>query len=93
MGSGRLNRRDAESALAQLLGAIATATIASVGALLFPARADAAVQLALVALLALVGFGVARGGGASRLRAITYASLVVVIAGLVVVLKNNLMGH
>jgi hypothetical protein len=41
----------------------------------------------------LVGFTVARGGGATRARALVYALVVLVVAVAIALLKNGLVGH
>ena len=47
----------------------------------------------LAALISLIGFGVARGAGASLLRSVVYALFVLVGAVTIAVVKNLLAGH
>jgi hypothetical protein len=47
----------------------------------------------LGALISLIGFAVARGAGASLLRAVVYSLFVLVCAVIIAVLKNLLAGH
>lgn len=62
--------------------------------IVFPASLELElVQLELAAFIALVGFAVARGGGASRAWAWVYALLVLVAAVAIAWLKNGLAGH
>jgi hypothetical protein len=51
------------------------------------------VELLLAAFIALVGFAVARGGGATLARALVYALLVLVVAVAIALVKNALAGH
>jgi hypothetical protein len=58
-----------ESAGAQLLGAAGVALLATVPVVRFPRSVELElVELLLAAFIALVGFAVARGGGATRAR-------------------------
>lgn len=62
--------------------------------IVFPASLEfELVQLELAAFIALVGFAVARGGGASRARAWVYALVVLVAAVAIAWLKSGLAGH
>jgi len=47
----------------------------------------------LAAFIAVVGFAVARGGGATRARAMVYALSVLVIAVAIALVKNGLASH
>lgn len=59
-----------------------------------PESAEAqAVSLALGAVIAAVGFRVARGPGAGRERAAAYAAAVLLLAVLIVEAKSRLGGH
>jgi hypothetical protein len=51
------------------------------------------VELLLAAFIAVVGFTVARGGGATRGRALVYGLLVLVVAVAIALVKNSLPGH
>jgi hypothetical protein len=94
VGAGRVRAHDVESAGAQLAGAMAVALLASVPVVLFPESSELdLVQLVLAAFIALVGFAVARGGGASRSRAAAYALSVLAVALAIAWLKNGLAGH
>lgn len=94
VGSGSVRPHDVESAGAQLAGAAGVALLASIPVVVFPASLEfELVQLELAAFIALVGFAVARGGGASRARAWVYALVVLVAAVAIAWLKNGLAGH
>ncbi len=94
VGAGRLRPNDMESAGAQLAGAASVAVLASVPVLLFPQSVELElVELLLAAFIALVGFVVARGGGATRARALVYALAVLVVAVAIALVKNVLAGH
>ncbi|MGZ4666591.1 MAG: hypothetical protein ACXV5Q_16530 [Frankiaceae bacterium] len=94
VGTGRIRPRDVESAGAQLAGAIAAALLASVPVIVFPESVELElVELVLAAFIAVVGFAVARGGGATRVRAVVYALSVLVVAVAIAELKNRLAGH
>ncbi len=51
------------------------------------------VGLLLAAFIAVVGYVVARGGGATRTRSLLYAVSVLVFAVVIAELKNRLAGH
>jgi hypothetical protein len=94
VGAGRLSAHDVESAGAQLAGAAAVALLASVPVVLFPETSELdLVRLVLAGFVALVGFAVARGGGANRGRATVYALAVLGVAVAIAWLKNSLAGH
>jgi hypothetical protein len=94
VGAGSVRQHDVESAVAQLVGAIAVALLGSIPVLILPASVELEwVEGVLAAFLALVGFAVARGGGASRPRAMGYALAVLVFAVGIAALKNVLAGH
>ena len=64
------------------------------GVLLLPDSAELeGAEYILAALISLIGFAVARGAGASLLRAVVYALCVLVGAVTIAVLKNLLAGH
>lgn len=94
VGAGSVRPHDVESAGAQLAGAAGVALLASVPVLVFPQSVELElVELVLAAFIALVGFTVARGGGASRARALVYGLLVLVVAVAIALVKNGLAGH
>ena len=79
---------------AQLLGAAGVAVSVSMGVLLLPDSVELEVaEYLLAALISLIGFAVARGAGATRLRAVVYALLVLSCAVAIAILKNLLAGH
>jgi hypothetical protein len=94
VGAGRIHGHDLESAAAQILGAAAVALLATLAVILVPTDAELqTVELALAGFVAIVGYGVARGGKASRPRALAYSAAVLVIAVTIAVVKNSLAGH
>jgi hypothetical protein len=93
VGAGSL-AQDVESAGAHLAGAAGVALLASIPVVLFPESVELElIELLLAAFISLVGFAVARGGGATRARALAYALSVLVIAVAIAELKNRLAGH
>jgi hypothetical protein len=94
VGAGSVRPHDLESGAAQLGGAAGVALLASIPVILFPASVELElVELLLAGFIALVGFVVARAGGATRARAMIYALLVLVIAVAIALVKNGLAGH
>jgi hypothetical protein len=94
VGAGSVRPHDVKSAGAQLAGAAGVAVLASVPVVLFPESVELElVELLLAAFIALVGFAVARGGGATLARALVYALLVLVVAVAIALVKNALAGH
>ncbi|HEU4540275.1 MAG TPA: hypothetical protein VFR23_04035 [Jiangellaceae bacterium] len=94
MGAGRVRPQDVESAGAQVVGAAAVAVLAWIPVILFPEDDERLlVELVLAAFIAVVGFTVARGGGATRGRATIYALSVLVLAVTIAAFKNILAGH
>ena len=94
VGAGTVRSSDIELAVAQLLGAACVAVVVSVGVLLLPDTVELeGAEYILAALISLIGFAVARGAGASLLRAVVYALCVLVGAVTIAVLKNLLAGH
>jgi hypothetical protein len=94
VGAGSVRPHDVESAGAQLAGAAGVALLASVPVLVFPQSVELElVELVLAAFIALVGFTVTRGGGASRARALVYGLSVLVVAVAIALVKNGLAGH
>jgi hypothetical protein len=94
VASGTVRRQDAAAAGAQLAGAAAVALLATIGVVLFPGSAELdVVRLVLAALIALVGYAVARGAGASHTRSMLYGVSILVVAAAVALVKNDLAGH
>lgn len=94
VGAGRVRPHDVKSAGAQLAGAVTVALLASLPVIFFPEPVELdLVELLLAAFVAVVGFTVARGGGATRARALVYALSVLVVAVAIAELKNALAGH
>ena len=94
VAAGSVRRQDAAAAGAQLAGAAAVALLATIPVLLFPNSAELdVVRLVLAALIALVGYAVARGGGATTARSIAYAVSILLLATAVALIKNVLAGH
>ena len=74
VGAGTVRTSDVELIGAQLLGAAGVALVVSVGVLLLPDSAELeSAEFLLAALISLIGFAVARGAGASLLRAVVYS--------------------
>jgi hypothetical protein len=70
------------------------ALLATVPLLLFPARLELVlVEFLPAVFIFVVGFAVARGGGASRARSLVYALIVLLLAVGIASLKNVLAGH
>ena len=70
------------------------ALLASVPLVLLPESAELeGVSLLLATFIALVGYVVAREGGAARARSLLYATAVLVVAVFIAELKNRLAGH
>lgn len=81
-GAGKIRQHDLELGAVQLAGAAAVAALASIPVLLLPGFLEArGIALLLAGLIAAAGFFVAWGGGATRLRSVVYAVIVLVIAG------------
>lgn len=94
VGAGTVRSSDIELAGAQLLGAAGVASVVSLGVLLLPDSAELeGAEFLLAALISLIGFGVARGAGASLLRAVAYSLAVLACAVTIAALKNLLAGH
>ena len=94
VGAGTVRSPDVRLAGAQLLGAVAVALLASVPVVLLPQSIELGVTTVwLAAFIALVGFAVARAGGATRARGSIYALSVLVIGIAIAELKNVLAGH
>lgn len=94
VAQGAVRRHDAETAVAQLLGALAVAVIASVPALLLPASVEIDVtEFVLAGFIGIVGYAVARSSGANRGRSVLYGGMLLVVAEIVVIVKIALTGH
>jgi hypothetical protein len=94
VAAGAIRRHDALAALAQLLGAVAVALLATVPALILPASVELeVVAVVLACFIAVVGYLVSRSSGASRMRSVIYGGLLLLVAGIVVVVKITLTGH
>jgi uncharacterized membrane-anchored protein len=88
VAQGRVRRHDALAALAQLIGAVAVALVATVPALIVPASVELdVVELVLTCFIGVVGYCVARSSGANRWRSIVHGAFLLVAAGLVVFVK------
>ena len=94
VSAGRVHRHDLNAASAQLAGAAAVGLLASIPVLLTPHSAELeSAELTLAAFIGIVGYAVARGGGASRVRSIAYAAIVLIAAVAIAIVKNALSGH
>jgi hypothetical protein len=94
VGAGTVRSSDVELIFAQLFGAGGVALLVSFGVLLLPDSVELqGAEYPLAALISLIGFGVARGAGATLLRAVVYALFVLAAAVTIAVLKNLLAGH
>lgn len=94
VAAGRIERHDAETALAQIGGALAVAVIATVPVAILPASAELdVVRVILAGFVAAVGYAVARHSGAGTARSVMYATSVLVVAAAIALLKNVLSGH
>jgi hypothetical protein len=89
VGAGTVRSSDIELIFAQLLGAAAVAAAVSLGVLVLPDSAELeGAEYLLAAPIFLIGFAVARGAGATVLRAVVYALFVLASAVTIAVLKN-----
>jgi hypothetical protein len=94
VAAGTIRRHDAESAAAQLAGALVVAVLATVPVLVLPGPSELdVVRDLLAAFVAAVGYAVARNAGAGRGRAAAYAATILIVAVTIAVLKNVLSGH
>lgn len=94
VAAGSFGRSDVRLATAQLLGAAAVAMLSTIVILIFPERLEiVATELLLATFVALVGFVAIRGGGASRIRALLYALVLLMVSVGLALLKNWLTGH
>jgi hypothetical protein len=94
VGSGRFHAHDREAAYAHLLGGTAAAALATVAVLLVPDAAELfIVRLVLSAFIAGVGFVMRRSAGATRVRAVLFAIVVLVVAVVIARIKVSLGSH
>ena len=94
VAAGQLGRDDAEIVAAQLAGAAFVAAVATVPIVLFDATAEFdGVRVTLSFIIGAAGYGVARSGGASRVRSLISAIVVLLLAATIAVIKNVLSGH
>jgi hypothetical protein len=94
VGAGSIGEQDIELAVAQLAGAAAVALLVSIPVLILPPSVELQVaEFELAALIALVGYTVARRGGARQARAIVYALAMLAVGVGIAALKNVLAGH
>ena len=94
VAGGDVRAHDARVAVAQLLGAGAVAVLASIPILVFPTSVEFdVVVIVLAGFLTVVGFFIARAGGASHARSIGYAAGLLVVGFGVVIVKIWLTGH
>ncbi len=94
VSDGKVRRHDLHMATGQLAGAAVVALLASIPVLVSPQNAELeAAELTLAAFIGLVGYAVARSGGASRARSVVYAAIVLIAAVVIAIVKNALGGH
>lgn len=94
VAQGRIRRSDAEAVVAQVVGAVVVAAVATLPVLVLSSTAELDVVRSVLALLiALVGFEVARSGGAGLTRSLLYGGLLLVVAVTIALTKNVLSGH
>lgn len=87
-------RHDAALASAQLLGAAAIASVATVPVMVLPTHAELDVtRVVLAATIGLAGYRIARDGGASTIRSLTFSTAVITIGLVTAVTKNILSVH
>jgi hypothetical protein len=89
VAAGESRRHDAAAGIAQLAGAAAVALLATVPILLLPTSVELDVtRLVLCGFVALVGYAVARAGGASVRRSLAYGASILVLTTIVAVAKT-----
>jgi hypothetical protein len=94
IGSGRLHAHDRQAAYAHLLGGTAAAALATVAVMLVPDAAELfTVRLVLAAFIAAVGYVIRRSAGATKVRAVLFAIVLLLVALVVARLKVNLGSH
>ncbi len=94
VAQGGLDAHDVKISLAQVTGAVAVAVLATVPVALLPVSSELDVARLLIAgFIAVVGFQVARGNGATTFRAGVYSLGTLAVAVTVAIAKNVLSGH
>lgn len=94
VASGPARRHDALAAGVQLAGAAAVGVLATVPILVLPESMQLGVVRDVLAFfIAVVGFAVARNGGAGRGRSMLYGASILIVATIVAGVKNSLVGH
>src|SRR5262245_46067670 len=94
VAAGKLHSHDADLSAAQLIGAAAVGALATIPIVLLDESVELrVVRLTLAGFIAVVGFAVARAGGASRTRSSVYGVSILIVAMGVAALKNFLAGH
>ncbi len=94
VAQGRVRRSDAEVVVAQVIGAMVVAVLTTIPVVLWPSTAELDVARWVLALfIALVGFEVARSGGAGRTRSLLYGGGLLTAAVTIALAKNILSGH
>lgn len=92
LNRGLLNDESLRLLGAQTIGGISVAALAALPVLLFGAQGLLLSAAILIILVAVVGYVTARSVPVSRLRALLYVGLVVIVVGLVLAVKS-LVGH
>lgn len=91
---GRLSKGDQVVSGIQLAAAAAVAVLVSIPVLIAPAADELDwARYTCAGIIGVVGYGVARGGGQSRMRAVLFALAVLALAVVVAALKHALAGH
>lgn len=94
VGAGSIREHDIELGAAQLAGAAAVALLVSIPVLILPPSVELQfAEFELAAFIALVGYAVARRGGARRARAFAYSLAMLTVGVGIAALKNVLAGH
>jgi hypothetical protein len=94
VASGAIRRHDTAAAVAQLFGALGVAVLATIPVLVLDESVELdVVELVLAGFIALVGYAVARSGGARVGRSVLYAVSVLAAGLIVVVVKIALIDH
>ena len=94
VASGNRTRHEGLLEVAQLAGAAFVAVLVTLPLLLLPDSNDlSAARIVLAAFIALVGYSVARSGGASVVRAASYGAFILIVGMVIVTVKNTLSGH
>ena len=88
------HRGDMETALAQLGGAVAVASLCTIPVVVLPSTSEGnVVRLLLGLLLGAAGYSSGRTGGASRSRSFVLGAAVLAVGIAVALFKNALSGH